>query len=58
MEALKAKVGVILETAARTGGLDESALAELAEALADQLRPAWKVSTWNADTHVDFIVIQ
>jgi hypothetical protein len=41
IEALEAKIVAILEEANATGVLDEAALAELPEALADRLRGAW-----------------
>jgi len=41
IEALKAKVDAILDTAGKTGALDEDALAELPSGLAEQLRAAW-----------------
>jgi len=41
VEALKARVGAILEAAEKTGALDENALAGLPAGLADQLRAAW-----------------
>jgi tetratricopeptide (TPR) repeat protein len=41
IEALKAKVGSILEAAAKSGALDETALAELPVELADQVRGLW-----------------
>lgn len=41
MEALQAKIVAILEAAITTGVLNEAALAELPEALADQVRAAW-----------------
>ena len=41
LDALKAKVGAIVEAAAKTGSLDEAALAELPSELADLLRKAW-----------------
>lgn len=41
IEALKAKIGAILEAAEKSGTLDEAALAELPVELADQLRRFW-----------------
>jgi len=40
-EALKARIGAILEAAEKTGALDEKALAELPAGLAEKLRTAW-----------------
>ena len=41
VEALKARIGAIIEAAQSTGELDETALAELPQELAEQLRAAW-----------------
>src|SRR5258707_4770562 len=41
IEATKAKIDTIFDTAEKTGALDEDALAELPSGLAERLRAAW-----------------
>jgi len=46
---LKAKLDTLLDTVAKTGALNEAALAELPAALADQLRAAWVATEQGTD---------
>jgi hypothetical protein len=50
VEALKAKVGAILDAAEKTGALDENALAELPAGIADRLRAVWAAARAGSGT--------